>query len=219
MSTNACNRDICLMAIMFLKISIPEIATTEAVPEHTVPEHYQNVSHENRVYYDDEIEAIHMILSEIRDDIYSTVDACTTAKEMIARNANPLALVAATPKPYPNQTSSRHIIPSKSHAPTRSKGKEIVKDYAYNKEKMMLCKQEEKGVPLTTEQDKGLHDTNKELDEQELKARYMYMAKIKEVLIAESGPTFDADPLEELHTDNEYSMFANEHEHTEQPET
>ncbi|GKD17940.1 hypothetical protein Tco_1207098, partial [Tanacetum coccineum] len=70
------------------------------------------------------------------------------------------------------------------------------KYYAYHKEKMMLCKQEEKGVPLSVEQGDWLNDTNEEMDEQELEAHYMYMAKIQEVLTANSGPTFDADRLE-----------------------
>ncbi|GJY23429.1 hypothetical protein Tco_0397087, partial [Tanacetum coccineum] len=54
------------------------------------------------------------------------------------------------------------------------------KDYAYHKEKMMLCKQEEKGVPLSAEQGDWLADTDDELDEHLLEAHYMYMAKIQE---------------------------------------
>ncbi|GKE18754.1 hypothetical protein Tco_1426331 [Tanacetum coccineum] len=73
-----------------------------------------------------------------------------------------------------------------------------VKDYAYHKEKMMLCKQEEKGVLLSAEQDDWLQDNDEEPDEQELEAHYMYMAKIQEVLVAKSGPNFDAEPLEKI---------------------
>nr|GEW96042.1 hypothetical protein [Tanacetum cinerariifolium] len=252
-----------------------------------------------------------MILSGNRDDIYSTVDACTTAKdiwiaikrlqqgeslnkqdvktnlfwefgnftsrdedsiesyylrfykmmnemiknklevasiqfnyqnevndiraEKIARNANPLALIAATqqyldthyqaPKPHNTHAQSSKNTPStRSHALTRNKGKEITKpitppfelafkedknsdpeqaqtdnvsiakslgifpkstrkpkrakDYACHKENMMLCKQEEKGVPLNAEHGDRLDDTDDELDEQELEAHYMYMEKI-----------------------------------------
>ncbi|GJY39236.1 hypothetical protein Tco_0425600 [Tanacetum coccineum] len=54
------------------------------------------------------------------------------------------------------------------------------KDYEYHKEKMMLCKQESKGVPLSAEQEDWLHDTNDEPDDHELEAHYMYMAKIQE---------------------------------------
>ncbi|GJT22923.1 hypothetical protein Tco_0892860 [Tanacetum coccineum] len=371
------------------------------VPEHTVPETYENALPENRAYIDVEAEAIHLILTGIGDDIYSTVDACTTAKEMwiaierlqqgeslnkkdvktnlfwefgkftsrdgesiesyysrfykmmnemvrnklevvtmqvnyqnevneiraekLATNANPLALVVAA-QHYPDdhyQTSkshktyapsSRQTSPSRSHASTRTKGKEIakpvtppsesasdedsnpkqahkdkemqsnlaliakyfkkiykptnnnfrtssntknktmdnspsygndrqsgqfgnqrtvtvvgamgicrkskwVKDYAYHKEKMMLCKQEEKGVPLRAKQGDWLDDTDEEPDEQELEAHYMYMAKIQEVITAESGPNFVAEPLEKVQSNDDYSVFANERQHSEQPES
>ncbi|GJY71608.1 hypothetical protein Tco_0475311 [Tanacetum coccineum] len=56
-------------------------ATEEAILEHNVVETYKNTTPEKRAYFEVEDEAIHMILSGIEDDIYSTVDACTTAKE------------------------------------------------------------------------------------------------------------------------------------------
>nr|GEV21951.1 hypothetical protein [Tanacetum cinerariifolium] len=55
-----------------------------------------------------------------------------------------------------------------------------VKDSTYHKEKMLLCKQAETGVPLQAEQFDWLADTDEEIDEQELEAHYSYMAKIKE---------------------------------------
>ncbi|GJZ52658.1 hypothetical protein Tco_0607173 [Tanacetum coccineum] len=76
-----------------------------------------------------------------------------------------------------------------------------VKDYSYHKEKRMLCKQEEKGMPLSTEQSDWLHDTDEDLDDQELEAHYMYMEKIQEVLPVtddNSGPTYDTEPLEQI---------------------
>ncbi|GJS84039.1 hypothetical protein Tco_0750580 [Tanacetum coccineum] len=45
-----------------------------------------------------------------------------------------------------------------------------VKDSTYHKEKMLLCKQAEKGVPLQTEQSDWLADTDEEIDDQELEA-------------------------------------------------
>ncbi|GKA43755.1 putative reverse transcriptase domain-containing protein, partial [Tanacetum coccineum] len=71
-----------------------------------------------------------------------------------------------------------------------------VKDYTYHKEKMLLCKQAEKGVSLQAEQAHCLADTHEEVDEQELEAHYMYMAKIQEVHTTDSGPSFDAESLE-----------------------
>ncbi|GKE73386.1 hypothetical protein Tco_1535427 [Tanacetum coccineum] len=52
------------------------------------------------------------------------------------------------------------------------------KDYTYHKERMLLCKQAEKGVPLRAEQADWLEDTDEEIDEQELEAHYIFMAKI-----------------------------------------
>nr|GEU31512.1 hypothetical protein [Tanacetum cinerariifolium] len=54
-------------------------------------------------------------------------------------------------------------------------------DFAYHKEKMLLYKQAEKGVPLQAEKSDWLADTDEEIDEQELEAHYSYMAKIQEV--------------------------------------
>ncbi|GKD32580.1 hypothetical protein Tco_1248089 [Tanacetum coccineum] len=99
------------------------------------------------VLIDAKAEIIHMILSGIGNVIYSTVNACTSAKEMWiaierlqqARNANPLALVAATQhylddthyqalKPHKiHAPSTRQTLSTRSYATTRNKGKEIVK--------------------------------------------------------------------------------------------
>ncbi|GJZ70941.1 retrovirus-related pol polyprotein from transposon TNT 1-94 [Tanacetum coccineum] len=70
-----------------------------------------------------------------------------------------------------------------------------VKDYSYHKEKMMMCKQAEHGVPLQAEQADWLADTDEEIDEQELEAHYSFMAKIQEVLPEESSST--DQPLEQ----------------------
>nr|GEY43787.1 retrovirus-related Pol polyprotein from transposon TNT 1-94 [Tanacetum cinerariifolium] len=55
-----------------------------------------------------------------------------------------------------------------------------VKDSTYHKEKMLLCKQAEQGVPLQAEQYDWLANTDEDVDEQELEAHYSYMAKIQE---------------------------------------
>ncbi|GJS79094.1 gag-pol polyprotein [Tanacetum coccineum] len=70
-----------------------------------------------------------------------------------------------------------------------------VKDYSYHKEKMMMCKQAEQGVPLQAEQADWLADTDEEIDEQELEAHYSFMAKIQEVLPEE--PSSTEQPLEQ----------------------
>ncbi|GJS36301.1 integrase, catalytic region, zinc finger, CCHC-type containing protein [Tanacetum coccineum] len=92
-----------------------------------------------------------------------------------------------------------------------------VKDYAYHKEKMMMCKQAEQGVPLQAEQADWLEDTDEEIDEQELEAHYSYMAKIQEVSPAESSST--DTPLEQVQNHDENDVFANVRRHSEQPES
>nr|GEW59197.1 RNA-directed DNA polymerase, eukaryota, reverse transcriptase zinc-binding domain protein [Tanacetum cinerariifolium] len=373
---------------------------SSAVPEHTTVETPTNMSLENKALFLEEKEAIHLILTKIGDDIYSTIDACQTTQEMWEaierlqqgeslniqdvktnlfwefrkvtsndgesiesyytrfyklmnemirnnltvttmqvnvqflqqllpewlRNANPLALVAtaqASQDPYyqasrshrSQEPSSKPSIPTRSHSSTRHKGKKIakpitppsetaseedsdpeqaqrdkdmqknlaliakyfkkiykptnnnlrtssnsknknvdtplrfknnsqsrqfgnqrtvnvagarekvkspvvqqfeiqcfncrefrhfakecikpkrVKDFAYLKEKMLLCKQAEQGVPLQAKQYDWLEDTDEEVDEQELEAHYSYMAKIQEVPTADSGT--EAEPVEQ----------------------
>nr|GEY88706.1 hypothetical protein [Tanacetum cinerariifolium] len=53
-----------------------------AIPEHTTVETPMNMSPENKAHFEAKKEAIHLILTGIRDEIYSTVDACQTAQEM-----------------------------------------------------------------------------------------------------------------------------------------
>nr|GEV04224.1 hypothetical protein [Tanacetum cinerariifolium] len=53
-----------------------------AIPEHTTVETLMNMTPENKAHFEEEKEAIHLILTRIRDEIYSTVDACQIAQEM-----------------------------------------------------------------------------------------------------------------------------------------
>nr|GEV66214.1 hypothetical protein [Tanacetum cinerariifolium] len=64
---------------------------------------------------------------------------------------------------------------------------------------------------------KDAQDTDEEIDEQELEARYIYMAKIQEVPTADSGT--DSEPLEKVQNDTGYNVFANELQHFEQYES
>nr|GEX55505.1 hypothetical protein [Tanacetum cinerariifolium] len=57
-------------------------------------------------------------------------------------------------------------------------------------------------------------DTDDESKDQELKAHYMYMAKLQEVTpdAADiSGPIFDTEPLEKVSNNDKYNVFAIEH--------
>nr|GFB85770.1 hypothetical protein [Tanacetum cinerariifolium] len=94
-----------------------------------------------------------------------------------------------------------------------------VKDAAYHREKMLLCKQEEDGIQLNAEQADWRDDTDDdELKDQELKAHYMYMAQLQEVSpdVADSGPIFDTEPLQKVSNDDHYNVFSIESAHPEQ---
>ncbi|GJU35977.1 hypothetical protein Tco_1184331 [Tanacetum coccineum] len=98
-----------------------------------------------------------------------------------------------------------------------------VKDVAYHKEKMLLCKQKEAEVQLNAKQADWKDGTDDEPDDQELEARYMYMAQIQEVTLDvadNSGPIFDVEPLQKVQNDDDnYIVFDNDREHPEQPES
>ncbi|GJX95895.1 hypothetical protein Tco_0351693 [Tanacetum coccineum] len=147
----------------------PATSTEEAVPAHTITETYKNTTPGKRTYFDAEAEAIHLILTRIRDDIYSTIDACTTTKEIhkgkeIAKPITPPSKSTSDEDSDPEQ-SQRDKQLQKKLALIAKKPKRA-KDYAYHKEKMLLCKQAEKGMPLSAEQGDWLDDTDEELDEQ-----------------------------------------------------
>ncbi|GJR96286.1 hypothetical protein Tco_0268460 [Tanacetum coccineum] len=192
-------------------VTTPAVPATEdspEVPAKTSVETVLNMTPENKAHYESEKEAIHLILTGIGDEIYSTVDACQTAQkkkrnggkpsennltvatmqvnvqflqqlqpewsrfvtivkqqhkldevsyhklfdilkqyqkevnelraERMAKNANPLALVATaqtmqdpyyqTPKHHKSYApTSKASLPTRSHATTRYKGKEIAK--------------------------------------------------------------------------------------------
>nr|GEX88289.1 retrovirus-related Pol polyprotein from transposon TNT 1-94 [Tanacetum cinerariifolium] len=99
-----------------------------AVPEHTTVEIPMNMSLENKAHFLAEKEAVHLILTELE----------MTFTRLLARNANPLALVATAQADQDQyyQTSRSHrssaplpkpSIPSRSHTTTKHKGKEIAK--------------------------------------------------------------------------------------------
>nr|GEX74238.1 copia protein [Tanacetum cinerariifolium] len=336
---------------------------SSTIPEHTTVKTPMNMTAENKAHFEAEKEAIHLILTGIGDEIYSTVDACQTTQEIweaierlqqewsrfvtivkqqhkldevschklfeilkqyqnevnelraerLARNANPLALVAtaqANQDPYYQTTrshkshapSSKPSIPTRSHTTTKHKGKEIakpitppsetafeedsdpeqaqrdknmqknlaliakyfkkiykptnnnlrtssnsknknvdmtscpvvqqsgiqcfkyrefghfakecrkpkmVKDSAYHKEKMLLCKQAEQGVPLQAEQYDWLANTNEEVDKQELEAHYSYMAKIKKDPTADTCTDSKPNEQNDVESDDERVALAN----------
>nr|GEW70714.1 hypothetical protein [Tanacetum cinerariifolium] len=95
-------------------------------------ETYSTINNEIKKKIDVEAEAVHIILTMIDNDIYSTVDACTMQKRRGLQLNSPLASVVSTqqqpvyypqPKPYYTPPTSS----TQSQTTTRSKGKEIAR--------------------------------------------------------------------------------------------
>nr|GEX42714.1 zinc knuckle family protein [Tanacetum cinerariifolium] len=66
-------------------VLVQAVAVTDdslAILEHTTIETPMNMSPRNKAYFQAEKEAIHLILTGIGDEIYSTVDAFQTAQEI-----------------------------------------------------------------------------------------------------------------------------------------
>ncbi|GKB47290.1 putative ribonuclease H-like domain-containing protein [Tanacetum coccineum] len=61
---------------------VPATDDTPVVPERTSVKTILNMSPKNKEHYQSEKEAIHLLLTGIRDEIYSTVDACKKAYDM-----------------------------------------------------------------------------------------------------------------------------------------
>nr|GEV04021.1 hypothetical protein [Tanacetum cinerariifolium] len=199
-------------------VVVPAVPATDdslAVPEHTTVETPMNMYLKNKAHYESKKEAIHLILTGIGDEIYSTVDVCKTAREMSQRMVN----VARARENVGNlavQQSGIQCFNCKEfgHFAKECRKPKRVKDSAYHKEKMLICKQAEKGVLLQAKQFDWLVDTDEEIDEQELEAHYSYMAKIQEVPTANSGT--DSEPFEQVQYNDEYNVFANVNQHCEQ---
>ncbi|GJR11468.1 hypothetical protein Tco_0794120 [Tanacetum coccineum] len=201
--------------------------------------------------------------------------------EKLARNANPLALVVVAqhypeyhnqaPKPHkPHVPSSRQITSSKSHATTKSKGKEIQKSLAliakhfkniYKPTKNNLrtssnTKNKNKDTSLWNRNDNqtrqfvnqrtvivvGARETiwNQVVQQTWIQCfnykGFGHMAKeckklmrVKDYVYhntlhvhgkdSESGPSFDVEPLEQVHIEDDYNVLANERQHSEQSES
>nr|GFD52820.1 hypothetical protein [Tanacetum cinerariifolium] len=85
----------------------------------------------------------------------------------------------------------------------------------------LLCKQEEAGIQLNADQADWKDDTDDEFNDQELKAHYMYMAKIQEVSpdAVDFEPIFDKEPEQKVQNDDRYDVFAIECQHPEKSES
>nr|GEV58714.1 hypothetical protein [Tanacetum cinerariifolium] len=169
---------------------VPATDDTPAVPERTAVEIILNMSPENKAHYESEKQAIHLLLTRIGDEIYLIVDACKTIAKPITppselafeEDSDPehaqkdkemqknLALIAKARETVGSQVVKQTGIQcinckEYGHFAKEYRKPKRVKDFTYHKEKMLMCKQDEIGVPLQAEQDDWLADMDEEIDE------------------------------------------------------
>ncbi|GJW79970.1 retrovirus-related pol polyprotein from transposon TNT 1-94 [Tanacetum coccineum] len=251
-------------------ITIPAVLATNdtpSVPEQTTVETILTMSPENKAHYESEKEAIHLLLTGIRDEIYLTVDACKTSYEMwiaierlqqgeslniqdvktnlfwefgkftshegesmdqcsvslttstimakqyqkevneiraerIAKNANPLALT----RQFRNQRTVT-VVGARETVGSQVVQQTGIQCFNY-KEFGHFAKECRKPKRV---KDSTYHK------EKMLLCKQAEKAKIQEVHTADSGT--DSKSLEQVQYDAGYNVFANERQHSEEPES
>ncbi|GJR47943.1 reverse transcriptase domain-containing protein [Tanacetum coccineum] len=142
-------------------VTTPVVPATEdspAVPEQTTVETAMNMTPENRAHFESEKEAIHLILTGIGDEIYSTVDACQTAQSLWKHrrySTKPTTTNLEVPK-YQNQNEDT--------TPRNEESQDGLKTPCFTRKDVAVCKQAEKVFNSSS-----------------------YMEKIQEVPNADSG--------------------------------
>nr|GEW83724.1 hypothetical protein [Tanacetum cinerariifolium] len=220
-------------------ILVQAVDTTDdslPIPEHTTVETPMNMTPENKAHFEAEKEAIHLILTGLGDEIYSTVDACQTAQEIweaierfqqgeslnIQDVKTNLFLEFGKFTSHDGDTIESYYTRFyklmnemiQNNLTVATIKLKRVKDSVYHKEKMMMCKQAEQCVSLQEKQYDWLANMDEEVYEEELKAHYSYMAKIQVVPTVDSG--IDSEPLEQIQNEAGYNVFANDLQYFEQ---
>ncbi|GJV13299.1 hypothetical protein Tco_1354840 [Tanacetum coccineum] len=186
--------------------------------------------------------------------------------EILARTANPLALVPQQQPVYHPQSNPTHYTQNSStrsqQAATKNRGKAIVNfsPSIYDQEPDMVTEDDaltssntnranqdntprinrgtrydnQRAVNVVGARDNvgecqkpkrakdAAYYKEKMILYQELEAHYLYMAKIQEVspdVADNSGPIFDAEPLQKVQHDDDYNVFANDRQHLEKSES
>ncbi|GKA71491.1 hypothetical protein Tco_0777630 [Tanacetum coccineum] len=245
---------------------VPPTDNSPADPEQTTVETILNMSPEYKAHFESEKKAIHLILTGIGDEIYSTSHKsyAPTSKALlptrsyattrhkgkeIAKPITPSSESASEEDNDPEQAQKDKEMQKnlaliakyfkkiykptnnnlRTSSNTRNKNVDTTSRYKNDNQTRQFRNQRtmtvagaretiaKKSIPLQAEQSDWLADTDEEIDEQELKTHYSYMAKIQEVPTTNSGT--DSEPLEQVQYDVGYNVFANEIQHSKQPKS
>nr|GEX01835.1 hypothetical protein [Tanacetum cinerariifolium] len=206
--------------------AVPIEGDNQGQPQVVRQETYINTTPENKKLIDVEAEAIHMILNELEitsillwmHDIVLKKCGMPLKDCNMAQRGKKMQKSLA-PKHFKNiyRPTNNNLRTSSN---TRNKKMNTSPRTGYDRQTGQFGNQMTVIVSENRETIGNQVDTDEEPDEQELEAHYMYMANIQESLHAvddNPGPTYDAEPLENVHIDDDYNVFANETQHSEQP--
>nr|GEY68185.1 hypothetical protein [Tanacetum cinerariifolium] len=215
-----------------------------AIQEHTTVETPTNMSPENKAHFLAEKEAIHLILTRIGDDIYLTVDACQTTQEMweaIERLHQGESLNIQDVKinlfwEFEKFTSHDGESMESYYMRFYKSMNEMIRNnltmttMQVNVQFLQQLQPEwlsesgkfrnQRMVNVATARENvgsKLADTDEKVNEQELEAHYSYMAKIQEVLTADSGT--DSEPVEQVQDNARYNVVSKHRQRSEQSES
>nr|GEZ00318.1 integrase, catalytic region, zinc finger, CCHC-type, peptidase aspartic, catalytic [Tanacetum cinerariifolium] len=187
-------------------VLVQAVAATDdslVISEHATIETPMNMSPANKAHFEAEKEAIHLILTGIRDEIYSTVDACQTGKE-IAKPITPPSETASEEDNDPEHAQRDKDMQKnlaliakyfkKIYKPTNNnlrtslnlRNKNVDTTLRYKNDNNLgysvLTARSLEILPRNAESQKGLRTpyTDEKIDERELEAHYSYIAKIQE---------------------------------------
>nr|GEV04747.1 retrovirus-related Pol polyprotein from transposon TNT 1-94 [Tanacetum cinerariifolium] len=221
-------------------VLVQAVDTTDdspVIPAHTTVETPMNMSPVNKAHFQVEKEAIHLILTGIGDEIYSTVDACQIAQEMweaikrhkgkeIAKPITPPSEIASEEDNDPEQAQRDKDMQKNLALIEKQFGNQRTVNVVGARENVgspvvqqsviqcFNCKEfrhfAKECIKLKRVKDSAYHK-EKML---ELEAHYNYMAKIQEVPIADLGTNFE--PLEQVQNKSGYNVYANDLQHSEQ---
>nr|GEW34532.1 hypothetical protein [Tanacetum cinerariifolium] len=212
----------------------PATAESSEVPKQTAVETFLNISPENKAHYDAEKEVIHLLLTGIRDEIYSTVDACKIAHDMwiaIERLQHGESLNKQDVKTNLFWELGRFTLRDREsvelyYSRFDKKINEMTEQFGNQKTVTVVGARETVGSQVV--QQTGIQCFNckefghfsKECKKPKREKDYTYrkrkMLLCKQV---EKELGYDAEPLENVQYDAEYNVFANERQYSEQPES
>nr|GEU67178.1 hypothetical protein [Tanacetum cinerariifolium] len=155
------------------------------------------------LHYDAKIEVMNLILVSILNDIYNSVDACTSAKD-IWKSVERLMRGTIQNKVDKETPFINKFDHGKGHY-ARNFPKPRVRDSKYFMEQMLLAKQDEAGVILTDEQNNFLFADASRIEEiKDLGANIFLMPRIQPTNhSSDVGPSYDSAFVYFLHLKDE----------------